>query len=121
MPMLVGHSQGGIQLVKVLHELAGNLGPAIPVWNPHTDAAEDRVTFLNRGTMKAPLIEAEPWSGPLDPDAHDAARAAAPGWDVHRLEQEWRAWLGENDMVPRSPSRHFVRFCESWFVKRGRP
>lgn len=47
MPMLVGHSQGGIQLVKVLHELAGNLGPAIPVWNPHTDAAEDRVTIID--------------------------------------------------------------------------
>ena len=45
MPMLIGHSQGGIQLVKVLYELAGNTGSAIPVWNPKTDAAEDRVTI----------------------------------------------------------------------------
>lgn len=78
-------------------------------------------TFLNRGTMKTTLLESEPWSGPLEPDAYDAARAVAPGWDVYHLEQEWRAWLGENDMVPRSPSRHFVRFCESWFANRGRP
>ena len=45
MPMLVGHSQGGIQLVKVLYELAGNVTGPIPVWNPKTDAAENRVTI----------------------------------------------------------------------------
>ena len=42
MPMLVGHSQGGIQAVKVLYELAGAFGDRIRVWNPLTDAAEDR-------------------------------------------------------------------------------
>ena len=57
MPMLVGHSQGGIQLVKVLHELAGNLGPAIAVWNPHTDAAEDRVTIIDPYTgVERPVV-----------------------------------------------------------------
>jgi hypothetical protein len=47
MPMMVGHSQGGIQLVKVLHELAGHDGPQIRVWNPFTDSAEDRVTIVD--------------------------------------------------------------------------
>ena len=47
MPMLVGHSQGGIQLVKVLYELAGNVAAPIPVWNPKTGAAEDRVTIID--------------------------------------------------------------------------
>lgn len=47
MPMLVGHSQGGIQLVKVLYELAGNAGAPIPVWNPKSDAAEGRVTIFD--------------------------------------------------------------------------
>ncbi len=42
MPMLVGHSQGGIQLVKVLHDLAGDGVKQIQVWNPRTDAAEPR-------------------------------------------------------------------------------
>jgi hypothetical protein len=47
MPMLVGHSQGGIQLVKVLYLLAGD-GPAeIPVWNPLTDRAEPRTTIVD--------------------------------------------------------------------------
>ena len=43
MPMIVGHSQGGIQAVKVLYELAGAFGDRVRVWNPLTDAAEDRV------------------------------------------------------------------------------
>lgn len=47
MPMMVGHSQGGIQLVKVLHDLAGDDVAQIPVWNPHTDAAEARVTIVD--------------------------------------------------------------------------
>ncbi len=47
MPMLIGHSQGGIQLVKVLYDLAGKAGPEIQVWNPKTDAAEDRVTIVD--------------------------------------------------------------------------
>jgi hypothetical protein len=47
MPMLVGHSQGGIQAVKVLHELAGDYSSEVPVWNPLTDRAEDRVTILD--------------------------------------------------------------------------
>ena len=33
-PMLIGHSQGGIQAVKVLHELDGMFGDQIAVWNP---------------------------------------------------------------------------------------
>ncbi len=46
-PMLIGHSQGGIQAVKVLDELAGQFTTSIPVWNPLTDAAEDRVTIVD--------------------------------------------------------------------------
>jgi hypothetical protein len=47
MPIMVGHSQGGIQLVKVLHDLAGDDVAQIPVWNPRTDAAEPRVTIVD--------------------------------------------------------------------------
>ena len=34
MPMLIGHSQGGIQLVKVLYVLAGAQGDQVAVWDP---------------------------------------------------------------------------------------
>ncbi len=57
MPMLVGHSQGGIQLVKVLYELAGDVSAAIPVWNPKTDTAEDRVTIIDPYTgIERPVV-----------------------------------------------------------------
>lgn len=46
-PLIIGHSQGGIQAVKVLHELAGDGGDAIRVWNPLTDRAENRTTILD--------------------------------------------------------------------------
>ena len=46
-PMMVGHSQGGIQTVKVLYELAGDYQAQIPVWNAQTDVAEDRTTIID--------------------------------------------------------------------------
>jgi hypothetical protein len=41
-PMIVGHSQGGMQAVKILHELAGPIPARLPVWDPLTWKKEDR-------------------------------------------------------------------------------
>jgi len=41
-PMIVGHSQGGMQTVKVLHKLAGNPSGTLAVWNPLTRTSEAR-------------------------------------------------------------------------------
>jgi len=41
-PMMIGHSQGGMQAVKVLHALDGYYSDAIKVWNPLTDFPEER-------------------------------------------------------------------------------
>jgi hypothetical protein len=46
-PMLVGHSQGGIQTVKVLYELNGAFTDKIPVWNAATDTAEPRTSIVD--------------------------------------------------------------------------
>ena len=46
-PMLIGHSQGGIQVVKILHELAGTFGPARRVFNPLTRELEERTTIVD--------------------------------------------------------------------------
>lgn len=46
-PMMVGHSQGGVQAVKVLYELAGTFSDEIPVWNPRFDRPEDRVMIVD--------------------------------------------------------------------------
>lgn len=47
MPMLIGHSQGGMVAIRVLHELAGAFGDSLPVWNPQRGAAEDRTTIVD--------------------------------------------------------------------------
>ena len=36
-PIMIGHSQGGMQTVKVLHDLSGEFSTRIAVWNPVTD------------------------------------------------------------------------------------
>jgi len=41
-PMMVGHSQGGFQVVKILRKLAGLSTDRLAVWNPLTWKAEDR-------------------------------------------------------------------------------
>ena len=51
-PMMIGHSQGGVQSVKVLYELAGKLDNPLHVWNPYTDSAEERTKILDPLTGK---------------------------------------------------------------------
>lgn len=46
-PMIVGHSQGGMQAVKVLYELAGKFDEKVNVWNPLIDAEEKRQTIID--------------------------------------------------------------------------
>ncbi|MBC8002264.1 MAG: hypothetical protein H7X97_06720, partial [Opitutaceae bacterium] len=46
-PMMVGHSQGGIQAIKVLHQLAGHFAPRIHVYNPLTWQREERDQFVD--------------------------------------------------------------------------
>ena len=51
-PMLVGHSQGGMQVVKVLHDLAGSFAPQLPVWNGETDTEEARTSIVDPFTRQ---------------------------------------------------------------------
>ena len=61
---------------------------------------------------------------PLLPDRHpqgdffvcDILDAAAPGWDVHAIEAEWRAWAST---TPRNPEMAFLGFCKKWAQQRG--
>ncbi len=46
-PMLIGHSQGGMQVVRILHDLAGTFAPSLPVWNPLSDRPEPRTTIVD--------------------------------------------------------------------------
>ena len=55
----------------------------------------------------------EPAQGPLlDAAAYEAARAAAPGWDIYALEADWRGyWAATGRPVLRSPTKAFVAYC----------
>ena len=90
----------------------------LPDYSVSFDAETDMVTFYNRGSMPAALPSSS-WDGRLDPEAYNEARRAAPGWDVYHIEAQWRQWLGENEIEPKYPARHFVKFCKSWYEKRG--
>ncbi|MEO1613810.1 MAG: replication initiator protein A, partial [Pseudomonadota bacterium] len=80
---------------------------------------DDFVICYARGTV--PIPKEEVYEGQLSYSIYEEARAAAPGWDVRAIEQEWRRWCGAEEIIPKSPDRHFVKFCASWFERRGRP
>jgi len=79
-PMIVGHSQGGLYVVKVLKELDGAYRSSLAVWNPLTDAAEARDTIV------------DPFSGATRPAIGVAASYAsslgAGGWSLV-LPNQW--------------------------------
>jgi hypothetical protein len=47
MPILIGHSQGGMKVIQVLHELAGAFNARLPVLNPVTGEMEARYTITD--------------------------------------------------------------------------
>ena len=62
-------------------------------------------------TPRAQVVDADPLPR-LSDGAHDAARALAPGYDIHALEADWRAfWVASGRPNLRSPTRAFVAFC----------
>jgi hypothetical protein len=46
-PMLIGHSQGGMQVVKVLQILAGKQGDRVVVYNPASGQTENRIDIVD--------------------------------------------------------------------------
>src|ERR1039457_4434159 len=52
-PMMLGHSLGGIQVVKVLYDLADPSANKLALWNPLTGKTEDRREITNPLTGKS--------------------------------------------------------------------
>jgi hypothetical protein len=46
-PVLIGHSQGGMIAIRILHELAGGFRDELPVWDPASDAPAARTTIID--------------------------------------------------------------------------
>src|SRR5436190_5319179 len=51
-PIIVGHSQGGFQAVKILHRFAGHDSETMAVWNPLTWSRENRYRITDPLTGK---------------------------------------------------------------------
>jgi hypothetical protein len=85
MPMLIGHSQGGMIAIRILYELDGAFGDDIPVWDPVAGAA------LERSTIRDPRTGA---ARPVKGLTVDYAAALATG----KLP---RILLGQWDMIAR--------------------
>jgi hypothetical protein len=73
----------------------------------------DLVVFKPKGGAMTPALPGLFLT--LKTDTYEAARALAPGWDVHALEAEWRDWVVKKEIKPRTPDAHFLAFCK----KRG--
>jgi plasmid replication initiation protein len=91
----------------------------MPDYALHLDG--DMVIFENRGTMDSVVLDT-PNKIKLAGDTYQKARVAAPGWDIHYLEQTWYNWMADGGLdAPRDPDKAFIGFCAKWFEKRGRP
>lgn len=98
-PMLTGHSQGGMQVVKVLHRLAGK--SPLHVWNPLTWQEEKRCEIT------------DPLTGKFRPVAGlevSFASALGAGGLTRMLPNQWDMNARLHD-VPDSVEE-FVGFCK---------
>jgi hypothetical protein len=50
MPMLIGHSQGGMMVIRILYELDGAFHESVPVWDPVAGVALPRATIRDPRT-----------------------------------------------------------------------
>lgn len=89
-PMLIGHSQGGIQVLKVLRELDGQYSDDVAVWDPLTDSALPRTTIVDPLTGK---------SRPVRGLTISYASAAAAGGAALILPNQW-SMIGKVRLVP---------------------
>jgi hypothetical protein len=69
--------------------------------------------LLEQPTLRQPPVY-------LSTTDYEKAKAAAPGWDVYYLEQEWREWIAKKDR-PDNPGAAFIAFCRKKARREGRP
>ena len=110
-PMMIGHSQGGMQVVKMLRELAGQMSTSIPVWNPRhpqrRGAHDDR-----RSADRAR-------SGPSSGLSLSYASAVGAGGAAFLLPNQW-SMLGRLRSIPDTVDEFTGFFIGARHWLRGR-
>lgn len=87
-PMIVGHSQGGIQVIRVLHKLAGNPAPKLALWNPMTQEEENRHEILDPLTGRSRPVVGLQVSFATAAVAGGMARILPNEWDMNSKLRE---------------------------------
>jgi hypothetical protein len=80
------------------------------------DEEADQVQFFNRESWweNTPLPSDGETLPALPEEAYEDGRAAAPGYDIHGLESEWRQWWASSGKPTlNNPAAAFVGFCRS--------
>jgi hypothetical protein len=88
----------------------------LPDYRLTFDETSDQVQFFNRESWwaNAPLPPDAETLPLLPTEAYEDARAAAPGYDIHALESEWREfWVSSGKPRLADPPAAFVGFCRS--------
>ena len=110
MPMLIGHSQGGMLAIKVLYEFNGSFHDTIPVWNPLSGGPERRTTIVD------PLTGRErPVVGLKLPYVAALATGKLPRF----LIGQW-AMMGKIRAIPDTVE-DFTGFLIDWDIIAGTP
>lgn len=107
-------SQGSLKKLRFLVR-ALVAGDHLPDYQVLFDTESDKVTFVNRkpqGPQRLPASGAD--IPALPTTAYEAAKEAAPGYDVYDLEHQWREWWASTGKIKLDdPVAAFVGFCAS--------
>jgi hypothetical protein len=88
-PMIIGHSQGGMQAVKILHKFAGHDSSQLEVWNPYLWSKE------HRHEIKDPLTgQMRPVVGLVLP----FVSSMGAGGLTRMLPNQWDMWFRLRDI-----------------------
>jgi len=89
-PMMIGHSQGGMQAVKVLQQLDGRFGNDVRVYNPWTHQFEERTTIVDTYTGR---------SRPVHGLSASYASVVGAGGAAYMLPNQWDM-IGKMRSIP---------------------
>lgn len=86
----------------------------VPDYDLELDGLNAILTRRGRGVARRPTDDV-PLLGTalrLAPDTMEKARAAAPGYDVYALHDEWQRFALGQAELPRNPDAAFLGFCK---------
>ena len=56
----------------------------------------------------------------IDAKGYETARKFAEGWDMHHLENQWRAMLAKRASLPKNANGSFIGFVKSYVRRHGK-